>query len=240
LPAHRISALLVDRGGNLGVGTLDGIYVLRAGAQAFVAVPATSLTGAAIEVWQLAEDREGRVWVGTRATGAFVIPPGATTAQQLRDSERSDGQGGETDWVGAIVDVGNGHVWLGTWAQGIVQVDTRSWATRRLRPDAGIPGSLGEGDVAGPLRARSGFVWAGGPNVFDSIDPSQRAISTWYGSDGHLLGGKRAEVTGGVVQPHGHVLLGADIGGVDIVPPDREHGRRLTAGGGLSRGAPSP
>jgi len=237
LPAHRISALLVDRSGNLWAGTLNGIYVLRAGTQAFVPVPATSLTGAAIEVWQLAEDREGRVWVGTRATGAFVILPGATTAQQLRDSERSDGKGVETDWVVAIVDVGNGHVWLGTWAQGIVQVDTRSWATRRLRHDAGIPGSLGEDDVAALLRDRSGFVWAGGPNVFDSIDPSQRAISTWYGSDGHLLGGKRAEVTAVLVQPDGSVWLGADIGGVDIVPPEREHGRRLTAEDGLSRTA---
>ena len=225
LPARRISALLPDRSGNLWVGTHEGLFVLRTGAAAFVPVPTESMTRAAIEVWQLAQDEGGRVWVGTRAAGAFVIEPGAATARQLRDSESSDGKGVETDWVAAIVDAGDGRVWLGTWSQGIVQVDTRTWATRRLRHDVGLPGSLGEDDVAALLRDRSGLIWAGGPNLFDSIDPAQRAITTWYGSDGHLLGGKHAQVVAVLAQPDGSVWLGSDNGGVDIVALD--HGRSL-------------
>jgi diguanylate cyclase (GGDEF)-like protein len=227
LPARRISALLADRSGNLWAGTHDGLFVLRAGTPAFVPVPTESMTRAAIEVSQLAQDKDGRVWVGTRVDGAFVIEPGATMARQLRDSESGGGKGVETDWVVAIVDVGDGRVWLGTWSQGIVQVDTRNWTTRRLRHDAGLPGSLAEDDVVALLRDHSGLIWAGGPSLFDSIDPAQRAITTWYGSDGHLLGGKHAQVTSVFARPDGSVWLGSDNGGIDIVSAEHGHSRRL-------------
>jgi ligand-binding sensor domain-containing protein len=130
LPARRVNALLTDRNGNLWVGTMEGIYVLRSGAKAFESVPTVSMTQTTVEVRRLIEDGAGRIWIGTHATGALVIEPGATTARQVRDSERSDGKGIETDWVAAIVDAGDAQVWLGTWTQGIVQIDTRTWTTR--------------------------------------------------------------------------------------------------------------
>lgn len=230
LPALRVNALVVDRRGNLWVGTIEGIYVLRAGAHAFEPVPAVGGTGAAIEVWRLMEDGAGRIWVGTHATGAFVIEPGAATARQVRDSERSDGKGIETDWVVSIVDAGDGHVWLGTWAQGIVEVDTRTWATRHLRHDPAVPGSLGKDDVPVLMRDRSGLVWAGGPDLLDSIDPQQRTISTWYGSSTRLPGG----VTAVLVRSDRSVWLGSDTGGVDVIAPDRTSDRRLPAEDGQS------
>ena len=234
LPASQVRALVVDRGGNLWVGTLAGMYVLRTGAHVFQAVPTDGAARAAIEARRLLEDKAGRIWIGTRETGAFVIDQGATTARQVRDSERSDGKGVETDWVAAIVDAGDDQVWLGTWTRGIVQVNTRTWATRRLRHDTGLPSSLGSDDVAALLRDSSGLVWAGGPNLFDSIDPTQRAISTWYGTGGRLQGGTNAAVSAVLVQPDGSVWLGSYNGGVDIVPPDRGRGRRLVAQDGLS------
>ena len=234
LPAHRVNALLVDRHGNLWVGTVDGIYVLRTGTRIFHPVT-TGIAQSAIEVWALSEDAAGRIWVGTQASGAFVIEPGSATVQQVRDSERSDGKGVETDWVSSIIDAGDAQVWLGTWSHGIVLVDTRTWTTRRLRHDPGLLGSLGKDDVPTLLRERSGLVWAGGPNLFDSINPTQRAISTWYGS--HLLGGTRTGVTAVLVRPDGCVWLGGDTGGVEIVPPDSGRGRLLAAQDGAPRSA---
>jgi diguanylate cyclase (GGDEF)-like protein len=235
LPAHRVNALLSDRRGNLWVGTVDGVYMLRPGAQAFQPVPVAGVTQGAIEIWQLGEDGAGRIWIGTHANGAFVIEPGATAARQVRDSERSDGKGVETDWVSSIIDAGDGQVWLGTWFQGIVQVDTRTWTTRRLHHDPGLLGSLGKDDVPALLRDRSGLVWAGGPNLFDSINPTQRVITTWSGSDGHLLGGTRAGVTAVLVRPDGSVWLGGNSGGVEIVQPNCERGVRMAAQDGVSR-----
>ncbi|SDI22314.1 ligand-binding sensor domain-containing diguanylate cyclase [Paraburkholderia phenazinium] len=235
LPARRVNALLVDRYGNLWVGTAEGVYVLRTVAQAFQPVPTAGITQGAVEVWKLAEDGAGRVWVGTQANGAFVIEPGTTTARQVRDSERTDGKGVETYWVSAIIDAGDAQVWLGTWSQGIVQVDTQTWTTRRLRHDPGLLGSLAKDDVPALLRDRSGLVWAVGPNLFDSIDPTQRAISTWYGNDGYLLGGTQAGVTAMLVRPDDSVWLGGSNGGVEIVLPNRERGRLLAAQDGVSR-----
>ena len=231
LPVHRINALLVDRRGDLWVGTMHGIYLLRSGARAFQPVSALAGTGGAVEVWQLMEDEAGRVWVGTRATGAFVIEPGTTTARQIHESEPSEKKGSESDWVDAMVDAGGGQVWLGTWPRGILQVDTRTWATRRLRHDPAVSGSLGQDGVSVLLRDRSGLVWAGGPNLFDSIDPQQRAISAWYGGGGRLLGGTNAAVTAVLARPDGSVWLGSNNGGVDIVPPHGAHAWQLPAAG---------
>lgn len=237
LPAERVNALLVDRLDNLWVGTFKGLYVLRAGSRSFQPVPTAIATSDAIEIWQLAEDKSGRIWVSTRGTGAFVVEPGTFSARQVRDSEHLDGKGLESDWVVSIVDAGGDRVWLGTWAQGIVQVDTRTWATRQLRHDPAVPGSIAMNDVPALLRDRSGLVWAGGPNLLDSIDPTQRAISTWYGNDGYLSVGTRAEVTSVLVRPDGSVWFGSDNGGLDIVPPDGSRGRHLVPQDGQPRTA---
>ena len=125
LPAHRVNALLVDHHGNLWVGTVDGIYVLRTGTQVFQPV-STGIAQGTVEVWTLSEDAAGRIWVGTQSNGAFEIEPGSATVRQVRDSERRDGKGVETDWVSSIIDAGDGQVWLGTWFHGIVLVDTRT------------------------------------------------------------------------------------------------------------------
>lgn len=231
LPVQRINALLVDRRGDLWVGTMHGAYLLRPGARAFQPVSTLASTAGAVEVWQLMEDDAGRIWVGTRATGAFVIEAGTTTARQIHESEPSGKKGSEADWVDAMVDAGAGQVWLGTWPRGILQVDTRTWATRRLRHDPAVSGSIGQDGVSVMLRDRSGLVWAGGPNLFDSIDPQQRAISAWYGGGGRLLGGTNAAVTAVLARPDGSVWLGSNNGGVDIVPPDGAHRRQLPAAG---------
>lgn len=224
LPPQRISALLRDSRGNLWVGTYQGLYLLGAGAPAFQALP---MGRSAIEVRRLVEDSEGRVWVGTRESGAFVVEPGAATARQVHDSARSDRKRVETDWVSAIVDVGEHRVWLGTWGQGIVEVDTRTWATRRLRHDAEVPASLAQDTVLALLRDRSGLIWASGPNLLDSHDPAQHAVSTWYGSGGRLLGGARTQIDAVLARRDGTVWLGNLSGGIDIVPPDGGPSRRL-------------
>jgi len=206
------------------VGTYQGLHLLAAGAPAFQALP---MGGSAIEVRRLVEDSEGRVWVGTRASGAFVIEAGAATARQVQDSARSDRKRVETDWVSAIVDVGDHRVWLGTWGQGIVEVDTRTWTTRRLRHDAEVPASLAQDTVLALLRDRSGLVWASGPNLLDSHDPAQHVVSTWYGSGGRLLGGARTQIDAVLARQDGTVWLGNLSGGIDIVPPDGGPSRRL-------------
>lgn len=227
LPVQRVFALLADRGGHLWVGTREGLYVLRGGAAAFEPVPLEGRARAAVEVRRVVQDSAGRIWIGTRATGAFVIEPGAASARPVRDTERSDGKGLETQWVAAIAEAGDHEVWLGTWAQGIVQVDTRTWTTRQLRHEPDVPATLAKDNVPVLLRDRSGLMWAAGPSLLDSHDPGQRVVSAWYGGDAGLLGGARTGVTALLAQPDGSVWLGSGGGGIDIVAADGRARHRL-------------
>lgn len=228
LPARRIYAILIDSRRNFWVGTDGGLYVLRKGASAFQPVATDSNTQPAIEVRRVVEISDGRVWVGTRASGAFVVEPGATSARQVRDhGEHGAGKDLETDWVAAILEVGDHQVWLGTWANGLVQVDTRTGATRRLRHDPEVPFSLGHEGVLAMMRDRGGLAWIAGPGSLDSHDPAQHAVSTWNGGGGRLVGGTGANLTSVFTQPDGSVWLGSLGGGVDVISPDGGHVMRL-------------
>ena len=57
--------LLRDRGGRLWAGTLGGLFRMRTDAQGFEPVPlGASAPDRTLDIWSLAEDAEGSLWIG--------------------------------------------------------------------------------------------------------------------------------------------------------------------------------
>lgn len=231
LAPRRIMAMLVDRRGDLWVGMAAGLFQRPAGADSFRPVPLPGFEGVE-DVRLLTEDADGRLWIGTRATGVYVRDPDTGGTRRVLDTE--SGKPLEID-PRAITDAGNGEVWIGSWGQGIVKVDTRSWSTQRVRHDRDAQASLAADFVSTVFRDRSGLVWSGGPGMMEMAAPGQRAISTWYGSGGRLSAGAAAQVSAILARPDGSVWLGDGGGGVDIVPPDRGPVRRIPSQDGQPR-----
>ena len=81
LPEGGVNAILNDRDGTLWVGTPHGLWRRTPGTSAafsFLALGAEE--GSAPTITQLFQDNAGRIWVGTRAHGAFVIEAGSPHA----------------------------------------------------------------------------------------------------------------------------------------------------------------
>ncbi len=217
LPDGSGLALLNDRSGALWVGTEKGLLRRGRGTLAFVPVPLDAGAGQSAGVAALYQDSVGRVWVGTRAHGAFVIEAGAAQARAVQESGRLPTLGSER--VRSIVETMPGEVWLGTDGSGIVAVDTQTWSTRRMRHDAGMPTSLADGDVAALLRDRSGLIWAAGGAGLSRHDPQQQTVVTLLGGGGKPQGIRNADVPFVLALPDGRVWLSVGREGIDIMDP---------------------
>lgn len=227
LPAGNVTSILVDARGDLWVGMSEGLFMLQAGAASFRSV-ALADGKAAEGVRMLAQDADGRLWIGTRAMGVFIRDPATRGIRRLMDGERAGQPLVDMD-LQAITDAGNGEMWLATWGGGIIRVDTASWSTKRLRHDPNIPASLAVDTVSFLFRDRSGLVWAGGLGVLDGTAPAQRTIINWFGSNGRLSAGATTQASAILARPDGSVWVGDDAGGIDIVPPDRGAVRHIPA-----------
>src|SRR5262245_27185495 len=103
--ANRVNAVLADRRGRIWAATDRGLYRLDPADQSnsFVPVPSKKSGG---NVWALAEDRDGHVWVG-HANGLTRHTAGGL----VRDYDLSQHGGSSNVW--ALLSDRAGRLWLG-------------------------------------------------------------------------------------------------------------------------------
>jgi ligand-binding sensor domain-containing protein len=186
------------------------------GATEFTAVVLPTRHETAPSVTSLLQDSSGRIWVGTRPDGAFVLEPGQSSARPVRE----DGAGAALagDDVMGLAEAAPGEVWIGTLGGGVLVVDTHSGTTRRVRSQASLPTSLRDDDVNAMYRDRSGEIWLSTTTAISQHDP-QRAVSTLFGVRGRSRGISHANVPAVLAMPDGRVWLSVGDGGVDIMDP---------------------
>lgn len=172
LPDDRVQALLVDRQGDLWVGTWAGLSRLAKGSQVFEPVfstPPTVGAGANLAgriVLTLFEASDGRIWVGTQQGELAVIDPAAlgrdAHAARLLPSESA----GSAAPVYSLAEPSKGQIWVGR-ASGIELRDGRGdgGIERRLRHDPRRRSGLAGDEVRALLVDRAGWLWVGGFGV---------------------------------------------------------------------------
>jgi diguanylate cyclase (GGDEF)-like protein len=215
LPDGGVTAVLVDPAGTLWIGTPHGLWRRPKNSQGpFSGVPLSTAENSSPAISRLFEDSAHRIWVGTRAHGAFVIEGGVARAVH----ESSGHSMLESDRVTAIAEATPGEIWIGTYGNGIVAVDPRSGGSRRIRHHADTPTSLYDDYVYALFRDRSGLMWVSNIAALSQTDPRQRGVFTLFGGSGRSDGisGRKAFVV--APMPDGRVWLGVN-GGIDILDP---------------------
>ena len=187
LPDDRISALLVDRTGQLWVGTWSGVARRTVDGRFLttLSTPGDPLGFAGTRVRLIAELSDGSVWIGAQQ-GQVAMVPAAEVA-------RADGPSPERvrRWIGsganAVAEPLPGEVWLGH--PGGIDVHAADDA-RRLREIRSVPGetlSLDSAEVRALVVDRAGLLWVGsfGGGV-QRADPRPRGLVSrrmWAGLD---------------------------------------------------------
>jgi diguanylate cyclase (GGDEF)-like protein len=225
LPSGGVDALLRDRQGGLWIGTPEGLFYRSGDRAPLRAVHLRAPTPNEPSIRTLYQDDAGRVWVGTRANGAFVIAaPDATPRAIVEQGAHATLQ---TERVNTIVQKDARVVWLGTESGGIVEIDVERGSTRRLRYRPDIPDSLRNDEISAILRERDGQIFLATRSALSQHDPLPAGVTTvrTVGTVNDL------NIYHLRPRPDGTVWLGVTGGSLDIVDPHTGAVTELAADG---------
>ncbi len=218
LPDNQVRALLVDRHGDLWIGSNTGLARRDARSGAISAVAVSVASGAGGDApWQdavmsLAENSQGQIAFGTLKSGIGLVdvaPGGAINARLL---ELADVKEAQANMVLAITETLPGRWWAATYGGGVIEFDSGGHG-RRIQHQAAIASSLGNDRTAALLRDRSGLVWVANELSVDFHDPHNGAIETVFGGAGLLESGVSALMTDSA----GRAWVALGDQGIDIV-----------------------
>lgn len=234
-------SVLQDRDGNVWLGNNNGLFVRRAGADAFVREASTDPAAGTVlgdQVWSILQDRAGRLWVGSVQAG--VAWRGADGNWHGVPGFSGYANGARHPTVRDMLEVADDKVWIATDGNGVIEYTPGNSASRAIAHDPAVHSSLPGDSVRSLLLDHAGNLWAAtdlgvarthqGIHTAFSLLPSPldpNALST-------------SNVRAIFVDTRGRIWLGLGAGHIDII--DLKAGRmshlRL-AGSQIQRGVHS-
>jgi len=169
-----VTALLLDRDNSLWVGTLNrGIYRIQ-GNKVDHFRGSDGLSGDAVSVNGLFQDREGNIWI--------VTSRGIDNFHDIRVASFSTRQGLSTDQVNSVLASRMATVWIGSYSLDVLRLGKIT----SIQPRNGLPGQ----ELTSLLEDRAGRLWVGVDQELSVYEQGKfRKIHTL---DGSPLGTVRA------------------------------------------------
>src|SRR6266481_8760600 len=179
----KVTALLLDRDRSLWVGTLDrGIYRIH-GNRVDHFRGSDGLSGDAVSVNGLFQDREGNIWVSTSR--------GIDKFHDLRVTSFSTRQGLNSDQVNSVLASRDGTVWIGSYSLDVL----RSGKITSIQPRNGLPGRA----LTSLLEDRAGRLWVGVDQELSVYEKGKfRKIHTRDGSPLGIVRAMTEDVDGSI------------------------------------------
>lgn len=213
-----VYAVRLDRAGILWVGTDSGLQRFVPKTGRFETVEALAALGLAAppKVRSLLEDAEGRLWIGTSATGLIRIDKTRSTAE-LFAPRPDDPHSLPGERVLALLEDSGGRVWAGT-SKGLGLWDDRSGGFFAFRSDAGDSRSLGGDDVMSLYQDRGGVLWVGTRTAgLSKWNPASWQFGHVTVTPSHGGGLSERNVTAFSEGPRGRLWVGTFGGGIDVI-----------------------
>ena len=216
LPNRKVEAVLRHEG-TLWIGGSDGLAKIGPDGRAIpVTLPVAD--GLPPQVSHLMLDSAGRIWVGTRHHGAYVVDPISLRAVAVALPATLAVPDGKLE-IMAIEEVEPGTIWLATFGKGIIEVDAARLAVRSIVRDPRVPGTLDSDLIYGLFKDRSGITWISTAAALDQFVPPPGGLLTLFGNPaGHY--GLPQDITAIIARPDGSVWLASQNNGIVILGAD--------------------
>lgn len=170
LSNNMIRAMLVDKKGNILIGTQGGgLNVFNPITETFAKYTHNPKNDNSItnnDVWAIEEDRLGNIWVGTWARGLnrLNIQSGEITRYWLGESAE--------DGVRSILSVDDSTLLVGLQASGLVKLNPKTREFKRFTHNPSVKGSISSNQVYHIYKLNDGRIlvstFGGGINVYDT------------------------------------------------------------------------
>ncbi|MDE3184365.1 MAG: response regulator [Bacteroidota bacterium] len=210
---QEIKALLAEKNGNLFIGALHGLYIFRDGK--------FSIVNDKLTVYAIAEDKKGRIWVGS-GIGLSLYNP------QLNKLEQIDLGSKRFDVTSIAINNQTETLFLGTWGNGLVKYEIHGGAFKKYLPDQSAE-SLTNKDTYRVFLDRNQNLWVGtwggGLNKFDiQTERFEKIRIKPY----HVFN-KDYDIILSITQDSTGILwIGTDGGGVSKLDPYRKKFKSIT------------
>jgi len=219
-PGGAVRALYVDPHGTLWAAALKGLARRARGAAGFVPLP---LPDSAV-VNALLMDSAGRLWIGTRKRGLFVLPPGGAQARRYADTAEA-AELMKDEIITGITEAAGGEIWISSFAGGVAIVDPASGCLRRASFDGQAPGGLASGMLRAVLTDHAGAIWLATDSGLSRTQPRPAVMSLGKRRDEHP-GLSDIYYNAMALTPGGEIWAASVRHGADLIDP-----RRGTAAG---------
>ncbi len=229
IPQGVIAALVQDREHFLWIGTPTGLlrfdgYQFRTIGQDKLGFVRTLLAG-----------RDGRLWIGTEASGLAVLDPRSEQLAFHRGDALIDGKRAPAPTIRALAEDGDGAIWVGSVGGGLERFDPATASFTRFRHSAAAA-SLPDDRVQALLVGANGDLWVGswaglsrrprGQDRFEPVFSSPQDVGGLYGKN----------VTSLFEAADGRLWVGTQKGDLVIVDPGSGQAQALQRGSGPARG----
>lgn len=206
---NRVTAVWVDRRGNVWVGTDFALSRWEPATEDFSTFRAQA-KGLA-QYRSIAEDASGALWLATSSRGVHRFDPGTGTFT-IFDAELRAAQPPGHNRVNSVHVDRTGMVWVGTF-RGLGKLDPRTAAFTSYASRSGLPADM----VIGILEDDDGRLWLSTPNGLSRFDPRTEAFTNYHASDG-LLTDRFGNPVAATRGSSGEMFFGSQSGLVAFFP----------------------
>lgn len=210
LPSNVIWTVFCDSGGKLWVGTNDGLCYYNELTDGFVKFHLDGMSAGFDDIFDIIEDRDGNLWLGTLA-GLYRVEP--ESGELVCFNSRSAGEKWmlPSDTVYRVMNDNRENLWLSMHNKGLCWVDREKGIVKHFRHIPGNSKSLSDNRVERIFQDSRGDVWIGtldgGLNLLNRSDStfsrflldksdvySTRIRTIWEDPEGFVFFGTRAGI----------------------------------------------
>jgi len=161
-----VVSMIKSSSGKILVGSfLEGLFEFDGHQFNQLDIFPTHLVG--VSIWDLFEDRDGKIWIGTLKNGVFQWNP--TTNQVIQYSQADIMN---SNYFTCITQDNSGRIWLGT-GTGLNIFDPQTQQVKSYLASDNQPNSLSNNSIISMLQDRKGRMWVAtleGLNLYDGED----------------------------------------------------------------------
>lgn len=168
-------AVLLDKDGSLWVGADWGLFRRREGMADFERVEGLGDAW----VFDLLQDRKGKIWIASMGDGVWTISPDGTSLRHYPYDE-AHSNGLRSNSVSAIKEDSKGNIWISTDRGGLSRYNPKTDDFTTYGIENGFPDNV----VYDVLEDARGFLWFGTNKGLVKFNPTTGYVKTFTTTDG--------------------------------------------------------